>query len=315
MLELMLGKDLVNMLNTNDLLACDPGCIIKINEPLSQYTTFKIGGKADYVIEPSCTAGVKETLRQCKRENIPYVILGNGSNVLISDSGIRGVILRLSENFASLEQSEDVMIASAGILLSQLAQKAKKADLTGFEFASGIPGTLGGAVFMNAGAYGGEMKDVVLWCEALTLDGDVIRLTPEEMAFGYRTSIFKTADHIILRCALKLTQGHRQAIEETMADLTERRVSKQPLDLPSAGSTFKRPVGYFAGQLIETSGLRGLTYGGAQVSQKHCGFVVNVGGATCKDVLTLIKMIQKIVYDTHGVMLEREVRIIGDPMA
>jgi UDP-N-acetylmuramate dehydrogenase len=314
MLELMLGKDLVNMLNTDDLLACDPGCLIKINEPLSQYTTFKIGGNADYVVEPSCIAGVIEILHQCKNGNVPYVVLGNGSNVLISDSGIRGVIVRLAENFSSLEQSEEVLIVSSGILLSQIAQHAKKANLTGFEFASGIPGTLGGAVFMNAGAYGGEMKDVVLWCEALTPEGDVVRLAPEEMAFGYRTSLFKTQDLIILRCALKLAYGHKDDIESIMVELTERRVSKQPLELPSAGSTFKRPVGYFAGQLIETSGLRGLTYGGAQVSQKHCGFVVNVGGATCKDVLTLNKMIQKIVYDTHGVWLEREVRIIGDPM-
>jgi len=303
------------MLNTNDLLACDPGCIIRINEPLSKYTTFKIGGNADYIIEPSHVEGVKEVVRQCKANDIPYVVLGNGSNVLISDNGIKGVILRLSENFATFECEGDVLVASSGILLSQLAQQAKIANLTGLEFASGIPGSLGGAVFMNAGAYGGEMKDVVSWCEVLTLEGVVLRLPPEEMAFGYRTSIFKTENHIILKCAIKLVQGDRATIEATMAHLTERRVSKQPLELPSAGSTFKRPVGHFAGQLIETSGLRGLTYGGAQVSKKHCGFVVNTGDASCKDVLTLIKMIQKIVFDAHGVKLEREVRVIGEPMA
>jgi len=303
------------MLNTNDLLACDPGCIIRINEPLSKYTTFKIGGNADYIIEPSHVEGVKEVVRQCKAKDIPYVVLGNGSNVLISDNGIKGVILRLSENFATFECEGDVLVASSGILLSQLAQQAKIANLTGLEFASGIPGSLGGAVFMNAGAYGGEMKDVVSWCEVLTLEGEVLRLPPEEMAFGYRTSIFKTENHIILKCALKLVQGDRETIEATMAHLTERRVSKQPLELPSAGSTFKRPAGHFAGQLIETSGLRGLTYGGAQVSKKHCGFVVNTGDASCKDVLTLIKMIQKIVFDAHGVKLEREVRVIGEPMA
>jgi UDP-N-acetylmuramate dehydrogenase len=294
------------------LMAIDPQCTIQYHEPLKNHTTFKIGGAADILVIPGSVEGIAAAIKLCRKAELPYVILGNGSNVLVTDKGFRGAVIKVSAPFNRVEIADDHIVAESGILLSNLANAAKEAALTGLEFASGIPGTLGGAIFMNAGAYGGEMKDVVHWVEALTPEGDVVRLKPEAMQFGYRTSIVKKYGYVVLRCGLVLAKSQKTVIQETMSDLTIRRTSKQPLELPSAGSTFKRPEGYFAGQLIENAGLRGLRYGDAQVSQKHCGFVVNRGNATCKEVLTLIGIIQKVVYDQSKVKLEREVQLIGE---
>ncbi|MBS7526944.1 UDP-N-acetylmuramate dehydrogenase [Fusibacter paucivorans] len=294
------------------LMAIDPQCTIQYHEPLKNHTTFKIGGKADILIIPGSVDGIAMAIELCRKAELPYVILGNGSNVLVTDKGFRGAVIKVSAPFSQVTVKGTELVAEAGILLSMLANEAKEASLSGLAFASGIPGTLGGAIFMNAGAYGGEMKDVVTWVEALTPEGDIIRLTPEAMQFGYRTSIVKAKGYVVLRCGLTLHKLQRETIQSEMDDYTMRRTSKQPLELPSAGSTFKRPTGHFAGQLIETAGLRGLRYGDAQVSQKHCGFVVNRGQATCEDVLTLIGIIQKVVYDHAHVRLEREVQLIGE---
>ncbi|MDK2867230.1 MAG: UDP-N-acetylmuramate dehydrogenase [Clostridiales bacterium] len=294
------------------LMAIDPQCMIQYQEPLKNHTTFKIGGKADVLLTPGSIEGIAMAVELCRKAELPYVILGNGSNVLVTDKGFRGAVIKVSEPFNRVSIEGTEMVAEAGILLSRLANEAKEASLAGLAFASGIPGTLGGAIFMNAGAYGGEMKDVVTWVEALTPEGDIIRLTPEAMQFGYRTSIVKSKGYIVLRCGMTLQKSKKETIQSEMDDYTMRRKSKQPLELPSAGSTFKRPEGHFAGQLIEMAGLRGLRYGDAQVSQKHCGFVVNRGQATCEDVLMLIGIIQKVVFDHAQVKLAREVQIIGE---
>ena len=294
------------------LLDVDPRCEIQYHEPLKNHTTFKIGGPADMLISPTCVEGVEVAIKLCINAELPYVILGNGSNVLVTDKGIRGAVIKLADPLNQITIEGETIIADAGVLLSKLSNTAKENHLSGLEFASGIPGTLGGATFMNAGAYGGEMKDVIQWVEALTKTGEKIRLSISEMTFGYRTSIFKKDHYTVLRCGIKLQARDKEEIQATMNDLTEKRVSKQPLEMPSAGSTFKRPVGYFAGQLIDNAGLRGLKFGDAQVSQKHCGFIVNTGNATCHDVLKLIEVIQKVVYDQTEVMLEREVQILGE---
>lgn len=290
----------------------DPQCEIKINETLNNHTTFKIGGPADVLVIPSKVEGVQTAIELCQEAGISYVVLGNGSNVLVTDKGIRGMVIKISEPMSHVEISDESVQVEAGILLSSLAHILKDSGLKGMEFASGIPGTLGGAIFMNAGAYGGEMKDVVEWVDALTPEGEIKRFTKETSDFGYRTSIYKKEAYTVLRCGLKLEKGSVSEIKETIDDLTCRRVSKQPLDLPSAGSTFKRPEGHYAGQLIEEAGLRGVRFGDAQVSQKHCGFIVNRGQATCRDVLKLIEIIQKVVLDHSGVKLEREVQILGE---
>lgn len=281
------------------------------NAPMSDHTSFKIGGPADFLLMPRSVTQIKKTIERCQHLNMPYYVVGNGSNILVDDDGIRGLVIKIGDNLKAVEVKETSIEAEAGVLLSTLSKVALEASLEGLAFASGIPGTLGGAIFMNAGAYGGEMKDVVKWVEVLTPEGQICRLSNAELAFGYRSSLVKSKGYIVLKVALALKKGDYQAIKAEMDDLTQRRVSKQPLEMPSAGSTFKRPEGYFAGKLIEDAGCRGLIYGKAQVSQKHCGFVVNVGGATCHDVMTLIQTVQKLVYDDAGVQLEREVRIFG----
>lgn len=282
-----------------------------IREPMSAHTSFKIGGPAKAIILPETIDELREALNLCKQENETYHVMGNGSNILVEDSGVDAVVVKISDNFSHISIEGEEIIAEAGVLLSKLARVAKKNALQGLEFASGIPGTLGGAIFMNAGAYGGEMKDLVQWVEVLTEDGLIKRLDNASMAFGYRKSIICEKKWIVLRCALKLTKGDVRVIEEITTELTKKRVEKQPLDIPSAGSTFKRPEGYFAGKLIEDAGLRGLRHGDAQVSDKHCGFIVNVGQATCGEVLDLIQVVQKVVKDTFDVNLEREIRIFG----
>ncbi|MDO5361304.1 MAG: UDP-N-acetylmuramate dehydrogenase [Eubacteriales bacterium] len=284
---------------------------VLIDEPMSSHTTFRIGGPADYFLLPSCSSEVQGILSICREEGLPYFVLGNGSNLLVSDAGYRGVIIHLYRNFNEIKVEGTDIRASAGALLSGIAAAAKNASLTGFEFAGGIPGTIGGAVMMNAGAYGGEMKHVIKEVTVLTKEGEILALPVEELAFGYRTSVVKTAEYVVLEAVIHLEKGDMQAIGERMKELTEQRTSKQPLEYPSAGSTFKRPEGYFAGKLIMDTGLRGYRVGGAQVSEKHCGFVINAGGATAADVVQLMSDVNEKVKAKFGVSLEPEVRFLG----
>ena len=279
---------------------------------MSRHTTFRIGGPADFYLCPHSTNEVQEIVEICKEEKLPYFVLGNGSNLLVSDKGYRGVVIQLWKNFSDITVKDCCIQAKAGALLSKVAAEALEAGLTGMEFASGIPGTIGGAAFMNAGAYGGEMKDIIKSVKVLDTQGEARVLPKEELKMGYRTSIVKEKGYTVLSVELELTRGNQEEIRNTMEDLKERRTSKQPLEMPSAGSTFKRPEGYFAGKLIMDSGLRGFSVGGAQVSEKHCGFVVNKGGATAMDVLNLIREVQRRVKEQFGVDLETEVRFLGE---
>ena len=281
-------------------------------ELMSQHTTFKIGGPADYFLVPEKSEDVGAIVRLCKKEGIPYFILGNGSNLLVGDGGYRGAVIQIYKNMSAVTVEGTEITVQAGALLSSVAAAAKNAALTGFEFAGGIPGTMGGAVVMNAGAYGGEMKDVLTEVTVMDEEGEIVTLPADKLELGYRTSIIKTAGYIVLEAKLQLKEGNPEVIRETMKDLTIRRTTKQPLEYPSAGSTFKRPEGYFAGKLIMDAGLRGYSVGDAQVSQKHCGFVVNKGEATAADVLTLIKDVQETVLKQFGVKLEPEVKMIGE---
>lgn len=285
---------------------------VKQQEPMSRHTTFRIGGPADFYLCPHSTNEVQEIVEICKEEKLPYFVLGNGSNLLVSDKGYRGVVIQLWKNFSDITVKDCCIQAKAGALLSKVAAEALEAGLTGMEFASGIPGTIGGAAFMNAGAYGGEMKDIIKSVKVLDTQGEARVLPKEELKMGYRTSIVKEKGYTVLSVELELTRGNQEEIRNTMEDLKERRTSKQPLEMPSAGSTFKRPEGYFAGKLIMDSGLRGFSVGGAQVSEKHCGFVVNKGGATAMDVLNLIREVQRRVKEQFGVDLETEVRFLGE---
>lgn len=296
----------------NKFCTCLGSDNVKLQEPMSKHTTFRIGGPADFYLCPHSTKEVQQTIQICKEENLPYFILGNGSNLLVSDKGYRGVIIQLWKNFSDISVKDCCITAKAGALLSKVAAEALEEGLTGMEFASGIPGTIGGAVFMNAGAYGGEMKDIIKEVKVLDDQGEVRVLSNEEMKLGYRTSIVKEKGYTVLSAVLQLKKGDVSVIRETMEDLKNRRTSKQPLDMPSAGSTFKRPEGYFAGKLIMDSGLRGFSVGGAQVSEKHCGFVVNKGGATAEDVTALIREVQRRVKEKFGVELETEVRFLGE---
>lgn len=282
------------------------------NEPMSQHTTFKIGGTADVFIMPASTAEVSCVLKLVNKYDLPLTIVGNGSNMLVLDKGIRGVVLNFAENISNIKAEENRIIASAGALLKDVANFAAEKSLTGMEFACGIPGSIGGAVFMNAGAYGGEMKNVVNVVRTINGLGELKTYTRNELRLGYRHSIFQENGEVICEVELALTAGSKAEIKNKIADYTDRRESKQPLEMPSAGSTFKRPEGYFAGTLIEQTGLKGLTVGGAQVSTKHAGFVVNIGSATAADVINLIHEVQRRVKAAHGVDLQPEVRLIGE---
>lgn len=282
---------------------------LKKDELMSCHTTFRIGGPAKYFFAPKSQDEILRIIDICKKNDIRYMIMGNGSNVLFSDKGYDGAIIQIYNSYCDIEILEDGLYAKAGALLSKLATVARDNSMTGMEFAAGIPGTLGGAIVMNAGAYGGEMKDIVEYVELLLPDGTVDRVLCDNMKFGYRESIV-SKDMIVLGAKLKLKKGDKNLIQSKMDELKEARTSKQPLDLPSAGSTFKRPEGYFAAKLIDDSGLRGFKCGGAMVSDKHCGFVVNYDKATCQDVLNLIEQVQKIVEEKFGVRLEPEVKII-----
>ena len=281
------------------------------NESMKKHTSFKIGGNADFMVFPETVSEIKEITTLCKKNNIPYMIMGNGSNMLVSDDGIEGVVIKISSQMSKIEITDETVYAEAGVLLSTLSKNVMEESLSGLEFASGIPGTLGGAVVMNAGAYGGEMKNVIEKIGYIDIHGTVHEMARDEARLGYRTSVFSDSDDIILYCVLKLKKGNKQEILDMMTDLNSRRKEKQPLHLPSAGSTFKRPQGYFAGKLIEDCGLKGYTVGGAAVSEKHSGFVVNINDATAKDVKELIKYVQDTVYEKFGVRLEREVKYYG----
>lgn len=301
------------MQNIYELLCgCAGGENVRRQEPMSLHTTFRIGGPADLFVMPGSIQAVADSIRICKETQTPYAVIGNGSNLLVSDAGYRGVIIQIGRNLNQIMGNGEEIRAQAGAMLSVIAKTALSESLTGFEFASGIPGTLGGAVVMNAGAYGGEMKDVLTEVTVLTREGEIRTIPAEKLEMGYRTSLAAKNGWIILEAVLRFQKGDAEAIRSRMEELKVQRVTKQPLDLPSAGSTFKRPEGYFAGKLIMDAGLRGFTVGGAQISEKHCGFVVNKGGATAEDVRNLICAVQKKVQEDAGVKLEPEVKFLGE---
>lgn len=283
----------------------------KINEPMSSHITFRVGGNADCYVKPSI-AQLPRVIELCRQFEIPWMIIGNGSNLLVGDKGIRGVVIEMGKNAADIAVDGNQITAQAGAMLSAVARRAAQESLAGMEFASGIPGTIGGAVVMNAGAYGGEMKDIVKSVRLMDTDGNILDFTNEQMEFSYRRSILSRTDYIVLSAQIELENGSYDEIKATMADFTQRRVTKQPLSLPSAGSTFKRPEGHFAAKLIDDSGLRGLTLRGAQVSEKHCGFVVNLGNAKAKDILDLMYIVKSTVKAKYGITLEEEVKILGE---
>lgn len=301
------------MQNIYELLCgCAGGENVRRQEPMSLHTTFRIGGPADLFVTPGSIQAVADSIRICKETQTPYAVIGNGSNLLVSDTGYRGVIIQIGRNLNQVSVNGEEIRAQAGAMLSVIAKTALSESLTGFEFASGIPGTLGGAAVMNAGAYGGEMKDVLTEVTVLTREGEIRTVPAEKLEMGYRTSLAAKNGWIILEAVLKFQKGDAEAIRGRMEELKMQRVTKQPLDLPSAGSTFKRPEGYFAGKLIMDAGLRGFTVGGAQISEKHCGFVVNKGRATAEDVRNLICAVQKKVQEDAGVKLEPEVKFLGE---
>lgn len=292
-----IGKKLLSILKVEQ---------VKKDEPMKIHTTFRVGGPASYFVTPETEEEVAKVIEVCTQENVPYYIVGNGSNLLVSDQGYEGVIIQIYKQMNRVEITENEIHAQAGALLSMIANRAMEAELTGFEFAAGIPGTLGGACVMNAGAYGGEMKDVLETVTVLTRDGDVKTLTKDELELGYRTSVIAKKDYIVLSAVIRLENGRKEEIKAVMDDLKEKRITKQPLEYPSAGSTFKRPEGSYASLLIEQCGLKGLTYGGAQVSEKHSGFVVNKGNATFEDVIKLTDEVKKTVLEKTGYSLELE---------
>ena len=282
-----------------------------INEPMSRHTTFRTGGPACLFLRPENQDQLKKVMDFVRRLGTDYFVLGNGSNLLVSDEGYDGVIISLSKfNKVELKGSNQIYV-EAGAMNSTIASFARDNALTGFEFAAGIPGTIGGAMIMNAGAYGGEMAQVVTEVTVLSPEGEIMVLDNNTMEFGYRTSAIKNKGFIVLSVLLTLKRGKEEEITAQMKELAEKRRDKQPLEYPSAGSTFKRPEGYFAGKLIEDAGLRGFSVGDAQVSEKHCGFVVNKGSATSTDIYNLIKEVQKVVYEKANVRLEPEVIILG----
>lgn len=285
---------------------------IKPEEPMKNHVTFRVGGPADFFVTPKNYEELSGVLKCCAKYEMPCYIMGNGSNLLVSDQGYRGVVIQLFRQLNDIQCEGNVIRAQAGALLSAVANRALEEKLTGFEFAAGIPGTLGGACVMNAGAYGGEMKDVLKSVTVLTREGERITLQKNELELGYRTSIIAKKDYIVLEAEIGLEVGDAEEIKAVMDDLKERRTTKQPLEYPSAGSTFKRPEGYFAGKLIQESGLQGFQVGGAQVSEKHCGFVINKDQATAADIAELIRQVQDRVEEKFGVRLETEVKRLGE---
>lgn len=281
-------------------------------EPMSKHTTFRIGGQADFFVTPRSMEEVSRIVLFCKENNVPYYIIGNGSNLLVGDKGYRGIIIQIGKQFNQIDIDGTVIVAKAGVMLSRLAMEAANHGLSGLECEAGIPGTLGGAVTMNAGAYGGEIKDTILWANVITQEGMIKKLSKEELKLGYRTSIIQKRNYIVLEAAFALKKGEKQEILSSIAAYNGKRKEKQPLEYPSAGSTFKRPEGYFAGKLIMEAGLQGYRVGDIMISEKHCGFVINVGNGTAKQVRVLIEDVQKKVYEIFGVYLEPEVKFLGE---
>lgn len=281
------------------------------NEPMKEHTTFRVGGCARYLVEPQDEKQLRQIIEACSAADMPYYIVGNGSNLLVSDAGYDGVMIHLFKNMSECRAEGTRLILQAGVLLVRAAALACREGLTGLEFASGIPGTVGGALVMNAGAYGGEMKDVVRRVKVLMPDGRLKEYTNEEMQFGYRRSRIADEQSIVLEAVLELKKGDPEQIQARMDELKEQRLSKQPLQYASAGSTFKRPEGYFAGKLIQDAGLRGFRIGDAQVSEKHCGFVINRGNASASEIAELIREVQRKVYENSKVHLETEVKFVG----
>ena len=296
-------KELLNILDEES---------VKVDEPMKKHISFRVGGPADFLVKPKTKDELSKVIKFAKTKDIPLLVIGNGSNLLVKDGGIRGIVIELSDNFNNYEIDGNIIKAQSGALLAIIGRNAMKNSLTGFEFAAGIPGTLGGALAMNAGAYGGEMKQVVKTVRLMDRDGNIFELSNEEMKFEYRRSLLTTKDYIVLSAVIELQPGNVEEIKEIMADYSNRRSTKQPLNFPSAGSTFKRPEGHFAAKLIDDCGLRGLNLRGAQVSDKHCGFVINSGGATAKDILDLMFIVKSTVNAKFGIMLEEEVKILGE---
>ncbi|MDD6463020.1 MAG: UDP-N-acetylmuramate dehydrogenase [Clostridiaceae bacterium] len=289
------------------------GCPSQRDVPMSKYTTFRIGGNASVMLTPTTDEQLASIIKKCKKDNIKPFIIGNGSNMLISDKGLDTVVINMCRPDPKIELvNGDTVVCDAGATMSKVCNFALENGLTGLEFAFGIPGSAGGAAYMNAGAYGGEMKDVLVECRHIDSDGNFGSLKGEELGLAYRTSAYEHNGYIITTLVMKLSKGNKDEIRAKMQELLQRRKDKQPLEYPSAGSTFKRPEGYFAGALIEECGLKGYSVGGAQVSEKHAGFVINKGDASAKDVLDLIKYIQDKVLSEKGVMLEPEVRLIEE---
>ncbi|MFT4451873.1 UDP-N-acetylmuramate dehydrogenase [Parvimonas sp. G1425] len=288
-------------------------CVVRYEEPLKNHTTFKIGGNCIALIEPREVSDIIEAIKICRENNIKFFVIGNGSNLLVPDEGYNGVIIKLKSEFSMIKVEGESLIVKSGAKLSEVYPVAYENSLTGFEFASGIPGTIGGAIYMNAGAYGGEMKDIVKSVEVLDLDNfELKELKNEDLDFSYRKSIIQRKNYIVTSIKLKLKKGNKEEINAVYEDLRDRRNSKQPLNFGSAGSTFKRPEGHFASKLIEDAGLKGYHINDAWVSEKHSGFIVNKGNASFKEVMELIEYVQKVVFEKFGVKLEMEVRILKD---
>ncbi len=278
---------------------------------MSSHTTFRVGGPAEVYVTPTCIQQIQELLAYCRLNAIDYMIMGNGSNLLVKDGGIAGLVIDLSGKFNQTQVEDDCITAQAGALLSKVARQALSASLTGMEFAEGIPGTIGGAIYMNAGAYGGEMSQIVDWVKCLNEDGQILTFAGDDHGFAYRHSAYMGTKLVILEAGIRLTPGDSEAIKATMDDLRGRRRDKQPTDKPSAGSTFKRPANGYAAAMIEQCGLKGLRVGGAEVSTKHSGFIINAGNATATDILELMDQVADAVEQTFGVRLEPEVQIVG----
>jgi len=295
----------------NKLTTIFPRDVILSGVSMKDYTTMKVGGKADYMVLADSIENIQKCVSHLSSLNVPFLIMGNGSNLVFTDNGYHGVIIRIGPAISKTEVDGEIITAEAGALLSSVANLAMENSLTGLEFAFGIPGTIGGAAYMNAGAYDGEMKQVIIESLCIDKEGRYITLRGDEHNFSYRHSRMQDEDLICLKVKLKLNRGNKEEIKAKMAELSARRREKQPLTYPSAGSIFKRPPGAFAGKLIDDCGLRGYRIGGAQVSDKHCGFIINTGNATASDVLALIKHVQETVYKNFGKLLELEVKIIG----
>lgn len=302
----------MNQIFYEKLIQVIPKEFVLLNESMKKHTTFQVGGLATYFIKVKDVLVLSNILDLLKNYKIPYFVLGNGSNLLVSDSGYNGAILQLQTDENSIRINETVITATAGSMLSTVANSALANSLSGMEFAAGIPGTVGGAVYMNAGAYGGEMKDVVVSAKILNEQGEIVTRTNEELSFGYRTSILKKSSDILLEITLELLKGNQTVTSNTMKDYTNRRKETQPLNFPSGGSTFKRPKGHFTGKLIMDSGLSGYRIGGVCVSSKHCGFLINDKQGTATDVYELIEYVRKSVKMKYSIELEPEIIMLGE---